>query len=161
MTLIDSPGFLPEITQEFGGIINHGAKLPFAYSEATVPKLSVVIGKAYGGAYLAMGCKQLNSDYNISWPSGEITVMESKDAVNIIHSEELSNSENHHEIYKKLLNNYKEKFDDPYAAAKKGWIDDVVEPEMTRRNLIKALRPLLSKKEWSPSKKHGLSLIHI
>ncbi|MAV59687.1 MAG: methylmalonyl-CoA carboxyltransferase [Marine Group II euryarchaeote MED-G38] len=155
VTLIDSPGFLPEITQEFGGIINHGAKLPFAYSEATVPKLSVVIGKAYGGAYLAMGCKQLNSDYNISWPSGEITVMESKDAVNIIHSEELSNSENHHEIYKKLLNNYKEKFDDPYAAAKKGWIDDVVEPEMTRRNLIKALRPLLSKKEWSPSKKHG------
>ena len=113
-----------------------------------------MIGKAYGGAYMAMGCKQLNSDYNICWPSGQITVMKSKDAVNIIHRKELFNSENHHKKYKKLLNKYNEKFDDSYAAAKKGWIDDVIEPEMTRKNLIKALRPLLSKKEWSPSKKH-------
>ncbi len=154
VTLIDSPGFLPEVAHEFGGAIKAGAKLLFAYSEATVPKLSVVIGKAYGGAYMAMGCKQLNSDYNICWPSGQITVMKSKDAVNIIHRKELFNSENHHKKYIKLLNKYNEKFDDPYAAAKKGWIDDVIEPEMTRKNLIKALRPLLSKKEWSPSKKH-------
>jgi propionyl-CoA carboxylase beta chain len=155
LTFIDVPGFLPGTVQEYGGIIKHGAKLLFAYSEATVPKLAVVMRKAYGGAYLAMSCKHLNSDYNISWPSGELAVMGSKGAVNIIHKKELSNSKNPDIIYKKLLDDYQEKFGDPYVAAKNGWIDDVIEPEMTRKNLIHALRPLLSKREWSPPKKHG------
>ncbi|MGB1435353.1 MAG: acyl-CoA carboxylase subunit beta [Candidatus Thalassarchaeaceae archaeon] len=154
LTFIDVPGFLPGTVQEYGGIIKHGAKLLFAYSEATVPKLAVVIRKAYGGAYLAMSCKHLNSDYNISWPSGELAVMGSKGAVNIIHKKELSNSKNPDIAYKKLLEDYQEKFGDPYVAAKNGWIDDVIEPEMTRKNLIHALRPLLSKREWSPPKKH-------
>ena len=154
LTFIDVPGFLPGTVQEYGGIIKHGAKLLFAYSEATVPKLAVVMRKAYGGAYLAMSSKHLRSDYNISWPSGELAVMGSKGAVNIIHKEELSNSKDPNDSYEKLLNDHQEKFGDPYVAAKNGWIDDVIEPEMTRKNLIRALRPLLSKREWSPPKKH-------
>jgi len=154
LTFIDVPGFLPGTVQEYGGIIKHGAKLLFAYSEATIPKLAVVIRKAYGGAYLAMSCKHLNSDYNISWPSGELAVMGSEGAVNIIHRRELSSSKNKDDTYQKLLNNYREKFGDPYVAAKNGWIDDVIEPEITRKNLIQALRPLLSKREWTPPKKH-------
>jgi propionyl-CoA carboxylase beta chain len=154
LTFIDVPGFLLGTEQEHSGIIKHGAKLIFAYSEATIPKLAVIIGKAYGGAYLAMSCKHLNSDYNVSWPSGELAVMDPKDAVNIIYKKEMLNSKNPEVTFQKFLNDYQDKSSDPYFAAKNGWIDDVIEPKMTRKNLIHALRPLLSKREWTPPKKH-------
>jgi|TARA_B110000881_G_C18562627_1_gene510724 propionyl-CoA carboxylase beta chain len=155
VTFVDVPGFLPGTVQEWGGIIRHGAKLLFAYSEATVPKLTVIMRKAYGGAYLAMSCKHLGSDYNVSWPSGELAVMGAKGAVSIIHRKELSESKNPEETYNKLVIEYQEKFGDPYVAAKNGWLDDVIEPEKTRKKLIQALRPLLSKRELTPPKKHS------
>jgi len=155
ITFVDVPGFLPGTVQEWGGIIRHGAKLLYAYAEATVPKLAVVTRKAYGGAYLAMSCKHLGSDYNVSWPTGELAVMGAEGAVNIIHRAELSESGDDSRRHAELVDEYREKFGDPYVAARHGWLDDVIEPSHTRRALVKALRPLLSKRVMVHPKKHG------
>tara|TARA_B100000029_G_scaffold270952_1_gene266106 strand:- start:509 stop:2059 length:1551 start_codon:yes stop_codon:yes gene_type:complete len=155
VTFVDVPGFLPGTVQEWGGIIRHGAKLLYAYAEATVPKLTVVTRKAYGGAYLAMSCKHLRSDYNIAWPTGELAVMGAEGAVNIIHRRELAEAEDSASTHVELVDEYRRKFGDPYVAARNGWLDDVVEPAQTRKKLIQALRPLRSKREWVPPKKHG------
>ncbi len=155
ITFVDVPGFLPGTVQEWGGIIRHGAKLLYAYAEATVPKLTVVTRKAYGGAYLAMSCKHLGSDYNVAWPTGELAVMGAEGAVKIIHRAELAESTDTEGTYAELVKEYRGKFGDPYVAAKHGWLDDVIEPYETRRALVGALRPLLSKREMVPPKKHG------
>ena len=155
VTFVDVPGFLPGTVQEWGGIIRHGAKLLFSYAEATVPKMAVVTRKAYGGAYLAMSCKHLGSDYNVAWPGGELAVMGAEGAVNIIHRKELSESEDADSVREGLVDEYKNKFGDPYVAARHGWLDDVIEPSETRMKLTQALKPLLSKREWVPPKKHG------
>jgi propionyl-CoA carboxylase beta chain len=157
ITFEDVPGFLPGVVQEWGGIIRHGAKLLFAYAEATVPKMTVVTRKAYGGAYLAMSCKHLRSDYNIAWPTAELAVMGAEGAVNIIHRREIAAAEDDEKenVRTQLVDDYKAKFGDPYAAARNGWLDDVIEPSETRLRLIRALRILSSKRQWSPPKKHG------
>ena len=157
VTFEDVPGFLPGVVQEWGGIIRHGAKLLFAYAEATVPKMTLVTRKAYGGAYLAMSCKHLQSDYNIAWPTAELAVMGAEGAVHIIHRREIAAAEDERkeETRQKLVEEYKTKFGDPYVAAKNGWLDDVIEPEESRLRLIRALKILSSKREWSPPKKHG------
>ena len=157
LTFEDVPGFLPGVVQEWGGIIRHGAKLLYAYAEATVPKLTIVTRKAYGGAYLAMSCKHLRSDYNIAWPTAEIAVMGADGAVSIIHRREINAvpDEEKEAVRIQLTEDYKSKFGDPYIAARNGWLDDVIEPSETRLRLIRALRILSSKREWSPPKKHG------
>ncbi len=157
VTFEDVPGFLPGVVQEWGGIIRHGAKLLFAYAEATVPKMTLVTRKAYGGAYLAMSCKHLQSDYNIAWPTAELAVMGAEGAVNIIHRREIAaaDDDKKEETRLQLVEEYKSKFGDPYVAARNGWLDDVIEPEESRMRLIRALRILSSKREWSPPKKHG------
>ena len=157
LTLEDVPGFLPGVVQEWGGIIRHGAKLLYAYAEATVPKMTLVTRKAYGGAYLAMSCKHLQSDYNIAWPTAEIAVMGAEGAVNIIHRREIAaaTDDEKEKTRLQLVDEYKSKFGDPYVAARNGWLDDVIEPEESRLRLIRALRVLSSKREWSPPKKHG------
>ena len=157
LTFEDVPGFLPGVVQEWGGIIRHGAKLLYAYAEATVPKLTVITRKAYGGAYLAMSCKHLRSDYNIAWPTAELAVMGADGAVSIIHRYEINAvpDEEKEEVRIQLTEDYKNKFGDPYIAARNGWLDDVIEPSETRLRLIRALRILSSKREWSPPKKHG------
>jgi len=155
VTFVDVPGFLPGTVQEWGGIIRHGAKLLYAYAEATVPKLAVVTRKAYGGAYLAMSCKHLGSDYNVSWPTGELAVMGAEGAVNIIHRAELADSDDSASRRTELVEEYRGKFGDPYVAARHGWLDDVIEPSQTRASLVRALRPLLSKREIVLPKKHG------
>lgn len=155
VTFVDVPGFLPGTVQEWGGIIRHGAKLLYAYAEATVPKLTIVTRKAYGGAYLAMSCKHLGSDYNVAWPTGELAVMGAEGAVNIIHRAELAESDDSSGRHAELVEEYREKFGDPYVAARHGWLDDVIEPSQTRMCLVRALRPLLSKRELTLPKKHG------
>ena len=157
LTFEDVPGFLPGVVQEWGGIIRHGAKLLYAYAEATVPKLTVITRKAYGGAYLAMSCKHLRSDYNIAWPTAELAVMGADGAVSIIHRYEINAvpDEEKEAVRIQLTEDYKSKFGDPYIAANNGWLDDVIEPSETRLRLIRALRILSSKREWSPPKKHG------
>ena len=155
LTIVDVPGFLPGTVQEWGGIIRHGAKLLYAYAEATVPKMTVVTRKAYGGAYLAMSCKHLRSDFNVAWPTGELAVMGADGAVNIIHRRELKAAEDKEDTHQTLVSEYKRKFGDPYVAARNGWLDDVIEPDITRKRLIDSLELLKSKQEWSPAKKHG------
>jgi len=157
VTFEDVPGFLPGVVQEWGGIIRHGAKLLFAYAEATVPKITVITRKAYGGAYLAMSCKHLRSDYNVAWPSAELAVMGAEGAVNIIHRREINAApeQEREDVRIRLVDEYKAKFGDPYVAARNGWLDDVIEPNETRLRLVRALRILASKREWSPPKKHG------
>ena len=157
MTLEDVPGFLPGVVQEWGGIIRHGAKLLYAYAEATVPKLTLVTRKAYGGAYLAMSCKHLRSDYNVAWPTAELAVMGAEGAENIIHRRELKAApdDEKENVRAELVSEYKRKFGDPYVAARNGWLDDVIEPSETRLRLCRALRLYRSKKEHTPGKKHG------
>ena len=155
VTFVDVPGFLPGTVQEWGGIIRHGAKLLYAYAEATVPKLTVVTRKAYGGAYLAMSCKHLGSDYNVAWPTGELAVMGAEGAVNIIHRADLAKSDDRTGRHAELVEEYRKKFGDPYVAARHGWLDDVIEPSQTRKCLVRSLRPLLSKREMTIPKKHG------
>lgn len=157
ITFEDVPGFLPGVVQEWGGIIRHGAKLLFAYAEATVPKLTVVVRKAYGGAYLAMACKHLRADYNVAWPTAELAVMGAEGAVNIIHRREIAaaSETQREDVRQDLIDEYKRKFGDPYVAARNGWLDDVIEPSETRLRLIRALRLLKSKRQWSPPRKHG------
>ena len=155
LTFVDVPGFLPGTVQEWGGIIRHGAKLLYAYAEATVPKLTVITRKAYGGAYLAMSCKHLRSDYNVAWPSGELAVMGAEGAVAIIHRRELKAAEDSATTQAEMVADYKRKFGDPYVAAKHGRLDDVIDPVETRTRLIRALRLLRSKRELRPPRKHG------
>jgi acetyl-CoA carboxylase carboxyltransferase component len=155
VTLVDTPGYLPGTDQEHNGIIRHGSKLLFAYCEATVPKVTCIIGKAYGGAYIAMGSKNLRADINYAWPSAEIAVLGPEAAITIIHRRELKNAPNAAETKKKLAKEYRDKFANPYIAAEKGIIDVVIDPMETRPMIIQALNALANKKESRPWKKHG------
>jgi acetyl-CoA carboxylase carboxyltransferase component len=151
----DVPGFLPGIDQEHGGIIRHGAKLLYAFCEATVPKITVVTRKAYGGAYCVMNSKHIRSDLNLAWPSAEIAVMGAEGAVNIIFRRELAEAEDPVARRAELVADYSERFANPYAAARHGYIDDVIEPSETRPRLINALNMLQNKRDNNPPKKHG------
>ena len=155
VTFTDVPGFMPGTAQEHGGIIRHGAKLLFAYAEATVPKVSVITRKAYGGAYLVMSSKHLLGDINYAWPSAEIAVMGPDGAVNIIAREQISKSENPEETRHRLIDEYRAKFANPYVAASRGFIDDIIDPRETRHKLVRALEMLQTKRESLPPKKHG------
>ena len=155
VTLVDVPGFMPGVDQEYGGIIRHGAKLIYAYAEATVPKVSVIIRKAYGGAYIVMSSKHLRSDVNFVWPSAEIAVMGAEGAVNIIYRGEISGSDDPDQTRKELVADYQEKFTNPFVAANRGFVDDVIDPAETRPRLIRALEMLQNKRDTLPAKKHG------
>jgi methylmalonyl-CoA carboxyltransferase large subunit len=156
VTLVDVPGFLPGVEQEYGGIIRHGAKMLFAYSAATVPKITVILRKAYGGAYLAMCCKDLDADRVICWPTAEIAVMGADGAVDIIFREEISKAADPKVRRQELITEYRQTFATPYIAAARLKVDDIVEPAETRRYLAMALDVLHSKREFRPQKKHGL-----
>ncbi len=155
VTFVDVPGYLPGVEQEWGGIIRHGAKILYAYAEATVPQITVILRKAYGGAYLAMNARAMGTDVALAWPSAEIAVMGPEGAVNVINRREIENAENPAEEKKKLVESYKQKFANPYIAAARGWIDDVINPQNTRAHLIKSLKSLRSKRESRPPRKHG------
>ena len=155
LTFVDVPGFLPGTNQEHGGIIRSGSKLLYAYCEATVPKLTVVTRKAYGGAYDVMSSKHIRGDINLAWPSAEIAVMGPDGAVNIIFRKELAQAEDPVKRRAELVAEYREKFANPYIAASRGYIDDVIEPRETRSRLINALESLSNKRDSNPSKKHG------
>jgi len=155
ITFVDVPGYMPGVDQEYGGIIRHGAKLLYAYAEATVPKISVITRKAYGGAYVAMSSKSLRGDINYAWPTAEIAVMGPEGAVNIVFRDNIAKSEKPEETRQKLINEYRDKFANPYVAASKGYIDDVIDPRETRPKLIKALEMLRNKVDTLPAKKHG------
>ena len=155
ITFVDVPGFLPGVSQEHGGIIRNGAKLLYAYAEATVPKITVIIRKAYGGAYIVMGSKHLANDINLAWPSAEIAVMGGASAIKIIFRKEIEKAENKEEITKKILGEYEEKFLNPYRAAEYGYVDDVIIPAETRPILIRSLWSLLSKRKRRSKRKHG------
>ncbi|CUT03000.1 acyl-CoA carboxylase subunit beta, partial [Candidatus Kryptonium thompsonii] len=155
ITFVDVPGFMPGTDQEWRGIIKHGAKLLYAYCEATVPKITIITRKAYGGAYDVMGSKHIRSDINYAWPTAEIAVMGPKGAVEIIFKKEIEKAENPEELEEKLVQEYRDKFAHPYIAAERGYIDDVIEPRKTRQMIIKALRMLENKVDTNPKKKHG------
>lgn len=155
ITFTDVPGYLPGVSQEHSGIIRHGAKLLYAYSEATVPKINVIIRKAYGGAYIAMSSKHLGADMVFAWPTAEIAVMGPEGAANIIFKKEISNAQDPVSTRKAMIEEYREKFASPYIAAQRGYVDDVIEPDSTRPRIISALLMLSNKRETRPSKKHG------
>lgn len=155
VTLVDVPGFLPGTDQEWGGIINHGAQLLYAFCEATVPKLTVITRKAYGGAYDVMNSKHVRADFNVAWPAAEIAVMGPQGAVNIIFRKEVSTAEDPQKVIDDLVKDYRKKFANPYVAAERGYIDDVIEPQKTRPTLISALKMLENKRQSLPPKKHG------
>ena len=155
VTFVDVPGFLPGSAQEYGGIIRNGAKLLYAYCEATVPKLTVITRKAYGGAYDVMCSKHVRADMNFAWPTAEIAVMGPDGAVNIIFRKEIIESKDAKKTKDKMVSEYQDKFENPYIAAERGYIDEVIEPQETRPKLITALESLLNKRESRPPKKHG------
>ena len=158
ITLEDVPGFLPGTAQEYGGIIIHGAKLIYAYGEATVPKITVVLRKAYGGAYCVMSSKHLRGDINYAWPTAEIAVMGPKGAIEILNSKEIAEFTDDQEKEKYIAeaeDQYRKKFANPYKAAQYGYIDDVIEPRNTRFRIIRALQALATKKDTNPPKKHS------
>ena len=155
ITFVDVPGFLPGIDQEYGGIIRHGAKMLFAYSAAIVPKLTVIVRKAYGGAYLAMCSKDMGADRVMAWPTAEIAVMGAEGAASIIFRNEIEQAEDKKAEYKKRVEEYKENFANPYAAAGRNYIDEVIEPAATRKHLIRALETIFTKRDIRPPKKHG------
>lgn len=158
ITFVDVPGFLPGTAQEYGGIIIHGAKLLYAYGEATVPKITIILRKAYGGAYDVMSSKHLRGDINYAWPGSEIAVMGPKGAIEVLHAKEASaidNPEEKAKFLKEKEDEYKDKFANPYVAAKYGYIDDVIEPRNTRFRIIRALQMLATKKDVNPPKKHS------
>src|SRR3954470_1044744 len=155
ITLVDTPGYLPGSDQEHNGIIRHGSKLLYAYCEATVPKITCIIGKAYGGAYIAMGSKNLKADVNLAWPTAEIAVLGPEAAITIIHRKDLKQSADAAAVKKKLAREFRDKFANPYIAAEKGIIDMVIDPMETRPVIIAALNALTNKKESRPAKKHG------
>ncbi len=156
ITLVDTPGYLPGIEQEYYGIIRHGAKVIYAYCEATVPKISIVVRKAMGGAYLAMSSKQMRSDLAFAWPTAQIAVMGPDGAVNILQRRELTRAENPAALRQQFIEEYRQKFLNPYQAADLGQIDEVIEPAETRPHLIRALEVLRTKVQQNPPKKHGL-----
>lgn len=155
LTFVDTPGYLPGVAQEHGGIIRHGAKLLYAYSEATVPKMTVITRKAYGGAYLAMCAKSLGADVAIAWPTAQIAVMGAQGAANIVFRKDIESAEDPAAKRAEKIAEYEDKFSNPYCAASRGLVDMVIEPDNTRYYLIKSLDSLLSKKESRPGKKHG------
>jgi acetyl-CoA carboxylase carboxyltransferase component len=149
------PGFLPGVGQEHGGIIRQGAKLLYAYCEATVPKVTVITRKAYGGAYDVMASKHIRGDVNLAWPTAEIAVMGIEGAVNIVFRSELASASDPVELRAQLERDYRERFGNPYVAAARGYLDDVIEPRETRPRLINALHMLRNKRDQNPPKKHG------
>jgi acetyl-CoA carboxylase carboxyltransferase component len=155
VALVDVPGFLPGTAQEWGGIIRHGAKLLYAFSEATVPRLTVIIRKAYGGAYCVMNSKHIGADYNFAWPSAEIAVMGAEGACNIVFRNEITKSENRENKRNELVQAYSTRFSNPYIAASKGYVDDVIQPKDTRQKLISALMSIHKKRQNRPLRKHG------
>jgi propionyl-CoA carboxylase beta chain len=155
VTFVDVPGFLPGTAQEWGGIIRHGAKLLYAYAEATVPKLAVITRKAYGGAYDVMSSKHLRADFNVAWPTAEVAVMGPEGAVNIVFRRELADADDPETRRAELIAEYKERFANPYVAAERGYVDDVIEPRRTRPVLVSALETALTKREPRPKRKHG------
>ncbi len=155
VTFEDVPGFLPGTAQELGGIIKHGAKLLFAYCEATVPKLTVITRKAYGGAYDVMSSKHIRGDYNVAWPTAEIAVMGPKGAVEILFKRELASADDPRDATDRKIDEYREKFAHPYIAAGRGYVDDIIDPRDTRPRLIDALETLRTKRDRNPPKKHG------
>ena len=155
LTFVDVPGFLPGVGQEHGGIIRHGARLLYAYCEATVPKITVITRKAYGGAYDVMSSKHIRGDINYAWPTAEIAVMGPEGAVNILFKDELEQAEAPEQRRKELIAEYTQKFASPYIAASRGYIDEVIEPRLTRIKLINALDMLKNKRDTNPPKKHG------
>lgn len=155
ITFVDVPGFLPGTSQEHGGIIRHGAKLLYAYCESTVPKITIITRKAYGGAYDVMSSKHIRGDLNFAWPTAELAVMGPEGAVNIIFKKELAEADDPEARRKELVAEYREKFAHPYIAASRGYIDDVIEPRLTRPRLINALEMLTNKRDSNPAKKHG------
>lgn len=155
ITFEDVPGFMPGTAQEFNGIIKHGAKLLYAFAEATVPKITVITRKGYGGAFCVMNSRQLRGDYSFAWPSAEIAVMGPEAAAEIIFAHEIKTAENPEQHFNEKVEEYREKFANPYIAASKGYIDEVIEPKVTRYKLIKTLEMLSNKRDTLPPKKHG------
>jgi propionyl-CoA carboxylase beta chain len=151
----DVPGFLPGVNQEYGGIIKHGAKLLYAFAEATVPKITLVTRKSYGGAYCVMNSKQIRADFNFAYPTAEIAVMGPEGAVNILYRKEISKADNPDELRKEKIEEFKQKFANPYVSAERGYIDEIIEPKYTRPKLIQALEMVHTKRDSNPPKKHG------
>jgi methylmalonyl-CoA decarboxylase subunit alpha len=156
ITLVDLPGYLPGVDQEHAGVIRHGAKVLYAYSEATVPKVTLILRKAYGGGYIAMNSRHLRADFVFSWPSAEIAVMGPEGAANIIFKKEIASAEDPEKMRAQMVEEYKEKFANPYVAAAKGFIDSVIEPEETRKILIHSIEVSKRKEIFMPRKKHGV-----
>jgi methylmalonyl-CoA carboxyltransferase large subunit len=156
ITFVDIPGFLPGVDQEYGGIIRHGAKLLFAYSAATVPKITVILRKAYGGGYIAMCCKDLGADCTVAWPSAEIAVMGAESAVEVLYRRELSAANDNGDKRRELIQQFSDMFATPYVAASRRLVDDIIDPPQTRAYLADALQALAAKRDWRPQKKHGL-----
>ncbi|HKP46130.1 MAG TPA: carboxyl transferase domain-containing protein, partial [Pyrinomonadaceae bacterium] len=151
----DVPGFLPGVSQEHGGIIRHGAKLLYAFAEATVPKLTVITRKAYGGAYCVMASKHIRTDVNFAWPSAEIAVMGAEGAVGILYRREIGEAKDKDEARRARIIELEDKFANPYVAAERGFVDEVIEPAFTRPKLIRALSLLENKRDTNPPRKHG------
>ena len=156
MTLEDLPGYLPGVDQEHAGVIRHGAKILYAYSEATVPKVTVIIRKAYGGGYIAMNSRHLRADFVFAWPTAEIAVMGPEGAANIIFRKEIAEAEDPDEMRQQKIKEYKEKFANPYVAASQGYIDEVIEPKETRSRILHAMKVSENKSVGIPHKKHGI-----
>ncbi|MFQ5572798.1 MAG: acyl-CoA carboxylase subunit beta, partial [Nitrosopumilaceae archaeon] len=155
ITLVDTPGYMPGSNQEHNGIIRHGSKLLFSYCEATVPKITLVIGKAYGGAYIAMGSKNLRTDINYAWPTARIAVLGAEAAVKIMNRKQLAEAKDPEALKKELIDDFADKFDNPYVAASLGSVDSVIDPAETRPMLIKALEMLANKRDKQQPRKHG------
>ena len=155
ITFVDVPGYMPGTDQEYKGIIRHGAKFLYAYAEATVPKVSIITRKAYGGAFVVMSSKSLRGDINYAWPTAEIAVMGPEGAVNIVFKDAIDKSDNPEETRQKLTAEYRAKFANPYIAAGRGYLDDVIDPRSTRPKVIAALEMLRNKTDTNPPKKHG------
>nr|MDA3818877.1 methylmalonyl-CoA carboxyltransferase [Candidatus Delongbacteria bacterium] len=156
ITLVDLPGYLPGVDQEHAGVIRHGAKMLYSYSEASVPKITVILRKAYGGGYIAMNSRHLRADFVFAWPTAEIAVMGPEGAANIIFKKEIQEADDPGKMRQKKVLEYKEKFANPYVAAAKGYVDAVIEPKETREHLLRAL-DISANKEWRmPAKKHGI-----
>jgi acetyl-CoA carboxylase carboxyltransferase component len=155
ITFVDVPGFLPGVDQEYGGIIRHGAKLLYAYCEATVPRISIITRKAYGGAYVVMDSKSIGSDLSFAWPSAELAVMGPQGAVEIVYRRELQQAADPVARRAELVAEYSDRYANPYAAAERGFVDDVIDPAETRRKVVAGLRVLRTKREDLPQRKHG------
>jgi acetyl-CoA carboxylase carboxyltransferase component len=155
VVFVDTPGYLPGVAQEHGGIIRHGAKLLYAFSEATVPKVTVILRKAYGGAYIGMCSRSLRADRVIAWPTAEVAVMGPEGAANIIYKDEIANAQDPENVRQKRIEEYRERFANPYVAASRGYIDTVIDPQDTRMYIALALSSLATKRQTRPAKKHG------